>query len=550
MSATDELRPWWQRHPERLRWELANFADLGLEARAERTASGTPLIRSAVVLSDHRRFEVVVGFPYEYPIACPTVDVRAGLLGPPHEVGGRLCLFDNAPNQWHPGRGVGELVAGRVTALLEGLLVDGRLEPELEEQIPEVNVLDLAVEAGRVVLVPDPFWGAVPEGHTGGAIALSGEANRRLLCYAKGFGVCTDQAKQVGCDQGLDLGRWVTLADERLGYRTPGELFEMAHERLPALLDPVGLGKLAPRLPQWVAINFLGPGIRVGESRRRWVFLELSGSQTVPPAVQAAWQAQALTLAERQLRTPELRGLEQAKIVLLGVGSLGSKVAIELAKAGCDKLAIVDSDFYDANNAVRHELAPIHAGECKADAVAEAVEQMNPFCAAEPLTLQLGAGEAPTIEFLGAIEGANLLIETTGARAVTRLCERYCRIARVPLLSASLTRGSRGGDMVLLEEGSCFECFLHAQESGQIPKPQEGEERTPVVPVGCAHPAFSGAGFDAAELSSSVARMAVRATGLTEYPRLDHDWAVVDFVGEPRWRQGRLAPDPSCRHLD
>jgi molybdopterin/thiamine biosynthesis adenylyltransferase len=548
MSATDELRPWWQRHPERLSWELANFADLGLEARTERTGNGAPVIRTAVALSDGRRFEVIVSFPYEYPIAKPTVKVQAGLLGPPHEVGGLLCLFDNAPNQWHPGRAVAELVAGRVTALLEGLLVAGSLERELEEQIPEVNILDLVTEASRVVLVPDPFWGELPEGCAGGVIALCGEGDRRMLCYAEGFGASTDQAKRVGCDQGLDLGHWVDLPHRPLGYRTPAELLEMAHERLPGLLEPVGFGKVTPQPPQWVAVNFLGPGIRAGEHRRRWAFVKLSGPHTVPPAAQGTWQAQALTLAERQLRIPELGGLEQAKIALLGVGSLGSKVAIELAKAGCSKLVVVDSDSYDANNAVRHELAPIHAGARKAEAVGGAVEQMNPFCTAEPLSLDLGVGEGPTIEFLRAIEGANLLIETTGARAVTRLCERYGRIAGVPLLSASLTRGSRGGDMVLLRDGSCFECFLHAQESGAIPKPEQGEERAPVVPVGCAHPAFSGAGFDAAELSSAVARTAVRATGLTAYPELDYDWAVVNFVGDPRWRQGRLERDPSCRH--
>jgi hypothetical protein len=548
MSATDELRPWWQRHPERLNWELANFADLGLEARAEQTGNGAPLIRTAVVLSDGRRFEVVVGFPYEYPIAEPTVDIRADLLGPPHEVGGRLCLFDNAPSQWHPGRSVAELVANRVAELLESLLVSGELAPELEEQIPEVNYLRCLTEPGHVVLVPDPFWNELPPGCNSGMIALCGEGARRLLCYAEGFGASTDLAERVGCDRGFDLGRWVDLPAGPGGYHTPGELLELARRQLPGLLEPVGFGKLPPRPPDWVAVNFSGPGIRAGERRRRWIFLELSGSQTVPLVAGRASEAQAISSGERQLRIPELVGLERAKIALLGVGSLGSKVATELAKAGCGKLVLVDSDIYDANNAVRHELAPIHAGEGKATAVAAAVEQLNPFCAAEPLTINLGNG-GPPIEFLGAIEGAALLVETTGARAVTRLCERYGRIAGVDLLSASLTRGSRGGDMVLLREGLCFECFLHAQELGVIPKPEEGEQRAPVVPVGCAHPAFSGAGFDAAELSSAVARMAVRATGLTGYPELDHDWAVVNFVGGQRWRQGRLQPDPSCRHL-
>jgi molybdopterin/thiamine biosynthesis adenylyltransferase len=199
---------------------------------------------------------------------------------------------------------------------------------------------------------------------------------------------------------------------------------------------------VAPTPPRWVAINFLSPGVRVGEQVRRWGFIELSGEQTVPPAAVSGWKAESLTLAERRLRTPELRGLETAKIVLVGAGSLGSKVAVELAKAGCGAIVLVDHDVYEAGNAVRHELAPLHAEEGKADALSRALELTNPFCKVTPVAVELGKG-SPLGEVMEQIAGADLLVETTGERALTRLCERYCRIADTRLLSASLTRGSR-----------------------------------------------------------------------------------------------------------
>jgi hypothetical protein len=145
------------------------------------------------------------------------------------------------------------------------------------------------------------------------------------------------------------------------------------------------------------------------------------------------------------------------------------------------------------------------------------------------------------------VDGAHVVIETTGSRSVTRVAERYCRVAGVPLLSASLTGGSRGGDMVLLRPDTCFDCFLLAQGSGAIPKPERGEQPL-VIPVGCTDPAFSGTGFDSSTLASDVARMGIRATGLTDYPALDYDWAVLNFVSEPRWQQGSLVPDPACGH--
>ena len=173
----------------------------------------------------------------------------------------------------------------------------------------------------------------------------------------------------------------------------------------------------------------------------------------------------------------------------------------------------------------------------------------NPFTKIEDVQLTLGQDSGPPVEFLRALDGCDLLIETTGARAVARLCERYGRIVKVPLLSASLTRGSRGGDMVLVDAQHCLDCFLAAQVANEIPRPEVGEERGPVVPIGCSSPAFSGSGFDSSELASAVARMAVRATGRTSYPALDHNWAVVNFVAGPHWQKGTFGAVPDCVHL-
>jgi molybdopterin/thiamine biosynthesis adenylyltransferase len=545
MSATDELGPWWERWPERLRWELANFADQGLSVSHE-LGPGGPHIRTAVELSDGRRIEVGLSFPYEYPNRPPSVRVQSGLLGPPHEAGGRLCLFDDPERTWHPQRSAANLVTGRVQALLQGLLVDGRLPDELEEQIPDQTSRLFFSDSNRVVFVPDPYWGTVPDWGTGAAI-LQGDSKRQMLVLAEGFGLAsTELVDRLGVAEGqVTLGRWVALTASPTESHTGADLLEVARAELPELLEPVGYASIEPRPPAWVAINFPEEGPRKGQWRRSWAFVSLSDSL----GNHSLWTTQALTLAERHLRTPELVGFERAKVVLIGAGSLGSKVALELAKAGCGHLTIFDTDTYDVNNAPRHELAPRHAGEWKAEAMADLLRAANPFVAVKPDLLKIGSDVDAGSEFLASLNGTALVVETTGARATTRIASRYCRATGVPLLCASLTRGSRGGDMVLLDPVHCLDCFLLAQDVGEIPKPQEGEQRALVIPVGCADPAFSGPGFDSSELASAVARMAIRITGLTSYPPLDHNWAVVNFVAEPHWQQGTLDPDPRCGHL-
>jgi molybdopterin/thiamine biosynthesis adenylyltransferase len=546
MSATDELRPWWERLPGRIDWELANLADLGLRARLDERYAA-PVIVTALTLTDGRTVPMQITFPAEYPILEPIVSVESGLLGPPHEVGGGLCLFDDPRNQWNPARGVAELIDGRVRALLEGVLVTGDLDPAAEEQIPSVWYLHYETEAGKVVFVPDPFWGDPDDGVSSGTIMVQGEGRRRFLCFAESFGSAANLADRVGCGEGFALGRWVALPGEPVAHLQPDQLLDLARSVCPSLFEPIVVRETRYS-PRWVAVNFLGPGVRAGEKGRRWGFVELTGPDTVPPAALRGWEVQPLTLAERALRTPELAGLEAAKVVLLGAGSLGSKVAVELAKASYGAIVLIDHDDYEAGNAVRHELAPLDAGEPKVEALARHLEQLGPFTKVSGFRFQIGQAP-PSAEILAEIAGADLVIETTGSRAIGRLCERYCRISRTPLLCASLTRGARGGDMVLLGNDKCLDCFLLAQQEGRIPTPPRGKEEAPVVPVGCGSPAFSGSGFDSSELASAVTRMAVRATGRTVYPQLGHDWEVLDFLGEPGRQRGTLPVNPDCGHL-
>jgi molybdopterin/thiamine biosynthesis adenylyltransferase len=542
MSATDELRPWWQRHPERLQWELTNFADLGLAVDHAIGGSG-PVLETTLELSDGREIPVRLSFPFEYPLKPPSATVQSGLLGPPHEVNGGLCLFDDAANQWNPQRSAAELINTRVHPLLEAILVEGALPDSAEEQIPDQVGKLYIPSKNSLVFVPDPYWGALPEVRSGPLI-LTGDGEHRLVAYAEGFGLSEPKLRErLGCDEGIAVGRWAELADPPSGYQDPGSLLDRASASLPNLLDSVSFADSAPTTPQWIALNYPEEGPSIGQWRRQWVLLELSNDDDAQ-----IWEVQALSLAERQLRTPELKGLETAKIVLLGVGSLGSKVAIELAKASCGVLILVDPDAYDVNNAVRHELPLTSAGVNKAEAMAKTIEAANPFCRVEAKRLGVGSNVRSAAEFLAALDGAALIVETTGSRAVTRIAQRYCQIAGVSLLTGSLTRGARGGDMILLGTDDCFDCFLLAQQEGVIPVPEATPEAPLVMPVGCADPAFSGAGFDASELSSALARMAIRATGLTTYPTLDHNWEVLNFASEPHFKQGTIEPNPNCGH--
>ena len=61
-------------------------------------------------------------------------------------------------------------------------------------------------------------------------------------------------------------------------------------------------------------------------------------------------------LDDRAARIPGLTGLSAAKVVFVGCGCLGSKVAVSLAASGLGALTLIDADTFEPYNAVRHEV--------------------------------------------------------------------------------------------------------------------------------------------------------------------------------------------------
>jgi glycine/D-amino acid oxidase-like deaminating enzyme len=61
--------------------------------------------------------------------------------------------------------------------------------------------------------------------------------------------------------------------------------------------------------------------------------------------------------------------LKDAHVVLVGVGALGSSLAVQLARAGVGRLTLIDPDALEAGNLGRHVLGTRHLGESKAEAL-------------------------------------------------------------------------------------------------------------------------------------------------------------------------------------
>lgn len=69
----------------------------------------------------------------------------------------------------------------------------------------------------------------------------------------------------------------------------------------------------------------------------------------------------------------------QKKAVFVGCGSVGSLVAVELAKAGVGNFMLIDNDVFGYHNICRHQCEIYDVGRFKTDALADRIFQINPY---------------------------------------------------------------------------------------------------------------------------------------------------------------------------
>lgn len=74
------------------------------------------------------------------------------------------------------------------------------------------------------------------------------------------------------------------------------------------------------------------------------------------------------------------RRFREAKVAICGLGGMGSLVALSLARAGVGELKLMDFDEVTLSNIHRQQYRLSQVGKAKTEAVAELVNEVNPFC--------------------------------------------------------------------------------------------------------------------------------------------------------------------------
>ena len=100
-----------------------------------------------------------------------------------------------------------------------------------------------------------------------------------------------------------------------------------------------------------------------------------------------------MDLKEEDLLKRNVKGifekLKKAKVCILGLGGLGSNVAVLLARAGIGHLKLIDFDVVEASNLNRQQYRISHIGLKKTEAMKTIIKEINPFVEVETLDIKV-----------------------------------------------------------------------------------------------------------------------------------------------------------------
>ncbi|MFO0840895.1 MAG: ThiF family adenylyltransferase [Gemmataceae bacterium] len=217
--------------------------------------------------------------------------------------------------------------------------------------------------------------------------------------------------------------------------------------------------------------------------------------------------------AEASARHPvECEALRTMSVGIAGLGSLGAKVAVSLARVGVGRFHLVDDDLFLPENVVRHALDLRAVGEHKAASIADLITCLSQHAAADFSEVRLGGQESNAV-LSGQLErlaACDVVIDTTADPQVFNLLASAVGKHGKPLVWGQVFAGGIGG-------------FVARSRPGVDPPPlvvrrrlSEYSEAHP-APDGAPLPAYAAQGPSGEVQIATDADVGVIAAVLTEF---------------------------------
>lgn len=576
------MEAWWDRYPAELAKEKAALAGLGYAWSIDATAmeAGQLVVHVDVPLGDGV-LALTASYPDAYPYFAPMVTTNSSQFQRhQHPLGRNLCLLAREGEEWRPGHdSLAMLIKEQLPAILD--INGGSAVPDAIAQVedhvgePLSSFLPYAMDCA--VIVPDEtpptdvrsgrlglLLRAVPPGGTerclvNGVIAsIDDKHNKPLVTFAAKLPPFAVRSN----------GFWLRLEKrpEVSSFETAAnDVFHQIEGALPELVkmlssakrgDVVVVGMVYPDEVSWrhSADDWVFLAIRVTREAKRSRNAEVRAE-----FVRADWGGKQAWLR----RAPFLAPMFDKAALVVGLGSLGAPVCLQLAGAGIGKLELVDFDNLQVGNTVRWPLGWQYAGFQKTGALAAHIANEYPYTSVGGANLRIGnpraagGGGSSDYEILRRMATeVDIVIDAAASHRVSHFLADLAREVGKPYVWLTTTHGAAGGIVGRIRRTSsqgCWHCFLRnlGDKRFRLPADAGTDE---IQPGGCSQPTFIGAGIDSSAISNLASRLAVATlcSGADGgYPDFSWDVAIADIYREgmpiaPEWTTYDLAVRQDC----
>jgi len=165
------------------------------------------------------------------------------------------------------------------------------------------------------------------------------------------------------------------------------------------------------------------------------------------------------------------RKLKAARVLLVGMGGLGSPLGLYLAAAGVGTLGLVDDDVVDASNLQRQIIhGTSDLGRSKLESARDRISDVNPHVELALYPRRLTSDNA--MELLGEYD---IVVDGTDNFPTRYLVNDACVLLGIPYVYGSILRFDGQVALFATENGPCYRClFRDPPPPGLVPNCAEG----------------------------------------------------------------------------
>lgn len=154
----------------------------------------------------------------------------------------------------------------------------------------------------------------------------------------------------------------------------------------------------------------------------------------------------------------EINILEKKRVMIVGLGSFGSKIAIELAKAGVGNFSLFDFDRVELHNLARHTCTINDLGRLKTDALYDAIVGKNPYAIVDKFPIDINKYMSLLEE---EVTKADIVIcATDNNHSRFNISESLVKYGKIGIFGRAVTRAEGGDVFRYRPNGPCYSCLI------------------------------------------------------------------------------------------